>query len=58
MSRYRPARASQRRRYQSLMKNWRRLSQADPDQAQKCRRQRRRLLEELRVLDLETYDVG
>lgn len=58
MSRYRPARASQQRRYQSLMKNWRRLRQADPDQAQKCRRQRRRLLEELRVLDLETYDVG
>jgi len=58
MSRYRPARASQQRRYQSLMKNWRRLRQADPDQQQKCRRQRRRLLEELRVLDLETYDVG
>ncbi|MEV5413525.1 hypothetical protein AB0K60_32420 [Thermopolyspora sp. NPDC052614] len=53
MSRYRPARASQRRRYQSLMKNWRRLRQADPEQPQKCRHQRRRLLEELHALDME-----
>ncbi|MFB8777144.1 hypothetical protein [Streptomyces broussonetiae] len=35
------------------MKNWRQLRQADPEQPQKCRHQRRRLLEELRALDME-----
>lgn len=54
MSRHQPYRGPHRRRYQAVMKNWRRLRQADPEQQTRQRRARRRLLEELRVIDLET----
>lgn len=42
-----------RRRYQSLMKTWRRLRQLEPNQQTQLRRAQRRLLEELRALELE-----
>jgi hypothetical protein len=38
------------------MKNWRRLRQMGTDQQAQQRIQRRRLLEELRALDLEAAD--
>jgi len=56
MSHHQPYRGVQRRRYQAVMKSWRRLRHADPAQASRQRIQRRRLLEELRALDLETID--
>jgi hypothetical protein len=56
MSRYQPYRGPQRHRYQVVMKKWRRLRESDPDQPIQQRRARRRLLEELRVLELETVD--
>lgn len=56
MSRFQPYRGAQRRRYQVVMKSWRRLRRNDIDGPIQIRFQRRHLLEELRVLDLETYD--
>lgn len=56
MSRYQLDRGARRRRYQSVMKNWRRLRASDPEQRLNQRARRRRLLEELRVLDLEAHD--
>jgi hypothetical protein len=53
LSRYRPYRGTQARRYQAVMKSWRRLRQADPDQQPKQRITRKRLLEELRALEQE-----
>lgn len=40
------------------MKSWRRLRQNDTDGPVRIRFQRRHLLEELHVLDLETYDYS
>ncbi|MEV6871475.1 hypothetical protein [Amycolatopsis sp. NPDC051128] len=40
------------------MKSWRRLRQNDVDGPIQIRFQRRHLMEELRVLDLETYDYS
>jgi hypothetical protein len=56
MSRHQPYRGAQRRRYQVVMKSWRRLRRNDADGPIQIRFRRRHLLEELRVLDLETYD--
>lgn len=53
MKRHQPYRGAQGRRYQSVMKGWRRLRQNDVDGPIRIRFQRRHLLEELRVLDLE-----
>lgn len=52
MSRYYPNPGGERRRYQVVMKSWRRLRQNDADNPVQIRFQRRRLLEELRGLDL------
>lgn len=56
MSRHQPYRGVQGRRYQTVMKSWRRLRQNDVDGPVRVRFQRRLLLEELRALDLETTD--
>ncbi|SBW24524.1 hypothetical protein FDG2_4194 [Candidatus Protofrankia californiensis] len=56
MSRYQPYRGVQGRRYQAVMKSWRRLRHSEAETAIRQRSRRRRLLEELRALDLETYD--
>lgn len=56
MSRHQPYRGAQRRRYQVVMKSWRRLRQNDTDGPVRIRFQRRHLLEELRVLDLESAE--
>lgn len=56
MSNHRRARAAQRRRYYSIMKDWRRLSQIDPNQQALQRKRRRQLLEELRALEVESDD--
>jgi hypothetical protein len=53
MSRHQPHRGVHRRRYQAVMKSWRRLRQLEPEQETRQRRTRKRLLEELRVLELE-----
>jgi len=58
MSRYQPHHGAQRRRYQVVMKSWRRLRENGPEQQGKQRSQRRRLLEELRALELEIYDYS
>lgn len=44
---------SARRRYQVLMKQWRRLRRLSREEQTNTQRQRRRVLEELRALDLE-----
>lgn len=54
--RHQPYRGMHGRRYQVVMKSWRRLRQNDVDGPVQVRFQRRHLLEELRALDLETYD--
>ncbi|MEV7321226.1 hypothetical protein [Streptomyces sp. NPDC093970] len=56
MSRHQPYRGAHGRRYQAVMKSWRRLRLAEPEATVRHRSRRRHLLEELRVLDLETYE--
>lgn len=59
MSRHQqPYRGAQWRRYQVVMKSWRRLQRAQPPHELKVRAARRHLLEELRVLDLEAAEEG
>lgn len=47
---------AQRRRYQAVMKSWRRLRRDETETIIRQRSRRRHLLEELRALDLEQYD--
>jgi hypothetical protein len=54
--RYQPYRGPQQRRYQAVMKSWRRLREGGPEQQARQRTRRRRLLEELRALELEAAD--
>ncbi|WP_410641216.1 hypothetical protein [Amycolatopsis sp. lyj-346] len=56
MSHYQPYRGVHGRRYQVVMKSWRRLRLSEDGATVRHRSRRRHLLEELRVLDLETYD--
>lgn len=56
MSRYYPTPGAQRRRYQAVMKSWRRLRKNDIDSPVQIRFQRRHLLEELRGLDFEAIE--
>lgn len=56
MSRYYLNPGVQRRRYQAVMKSWRRLRQNDVDGPVQIRFQRRHLLEELRGLDFEAIE--
>ncbi|WP_165485512.1 hypothetical protein [Protofrankia symbiont of Coriaria ruscifolia] len=56
MSRYQPYRGVHGRRYQVVMKSWRRLRHSEDEAVGHHRSRRRHLLEELRVLDLETAD--
>jgi hypothetical protein len=53
-----PYRGPHWRRYQVVMKSWRRLRQAQQPYPLKFRAARRHLLEELRVLDLEAFDLS
>lgn len=53
MSRHQPYRGAQRRRYQTVMKSWRRLRRNDVDGPVQIRFKRRHLLEELHAIELE-----